>query len=467
MLSFASATGNLYNRWGKLGLVLSQMRAYQLAQLTNITDTTNGAVAQFDSESDIQAVLGSAYIGILNGAGSVGSTLKTAAVQTLNRMIFRDNPRIYQTLTGSNTLASIQELIRQMKVAGATVRAHTITATPSAFTGAGTGVINVSTTRPQDGLVLENMFAESILFTCNSDSFTGGATAGNEGFLITGTGAQSDVFAFNWPLGSNSITNLNAIDGNSDNSSGNLLVNSGFSDWTDNVPDNWELVVGTAGTNISQETTIVYDGSSSSLKITGDAPGTNIRLRQVFGDDAGTTATLDPLTQYSFNLFIRRDGIAAGQGILTISLAEEDGTVIQDILGNDISFDIDLTTLSTNFASVLGTFRTPLILPDAIYLDWHLTTSLTNGRSVYIDKASTGLYTQFYTAGPYLAVHSGDVDFEAGDYGTVLVTNTRGAVGSLNTFQTLMQRFFLAEMMGTGLLLPSSNVPTIQDSLIG
>ena len=180
MLGFGSATGNLYDRLGRIGKILSEMRTYQSAQLVNYTNTTTGVVAQYNAESDLQALFGGDYINEVNAPGSVGGTLSSAAAQTLNRMIFRDNPRISQNLQALNVTASMTELIRQMKVAGATVFAAVITATPSAFTGAGNGVTNVSTRRPLDGLVLENTFAETVLLTCIADSYVGGAQAGNE-----------------------------------------------------------------------------------------------------------------------------------------------------------------------------------------------------------------------------------------------------------------------------------------------
>ncbi len=180
MLSFANATGNLFNRWGRLGKVLSAIRTHQLLQLPNMTDVNVGVVAQFDAESDIQALMGAAYLGILSGVEGAGGVMQSIASQTANRMVFRDNPRIGQTLSDMNILASLAEIIRQMKQQGATVLAMTITATPNNFVApsVGNGVVVASVRRPFDGLVLENSIAENVLFTCNADSFTGGATSG-------------------------------------------------------------------------------------------------------------------------------------------------------------------------------------------------------------------------------------------------------------------------------------------------
>lgn len=440
------------------------MRTYQAAQLTNFTNTTTGVVAQFNGESDLQALIGSAYIGSLNSISSVGSLAASVAEATLNRMVFRDSPRISQTLESLNVLDSLTELIRQMKVAGATVLAQTIAATPSANTGTGNGIVNASVRRASDGLVLENAFAETLLLTCDSDSYAGGATAGNEGFTLTGTGSQSNVFAFDWPLGSDASTSLSAIDGAQDNASGNLLTNSSFEDWTSNVPDNWSLEIGTAGTDIVQETGNVFAGSSA-LRITGDG-ATLTRLVQRFDISTGTVAELSSQTQYSFNLFIRRDGTAPAAGVLTVDLVDQNGTVIQDAAGTSNTFNIDLTALTTSYASYTGDFRTPVIMPTTVYLRLRLSTALTTGRSVYVDLCSLGEFTQAYTSGPFVAVHAGATPFAVNDFFTMAVTNSRGSGGTLDSFQSLAYRLF-PDIGSNELLLPSSSSPTIADALIG
>src|SRR5207244_152833 len=164
-----------------------------------------------------------------------------------------------------------------MKVQGQTVLAMTIGSSVTGFVRnqdaetPGNGVINVSTRRPFDGLVLENSFQETVLFACQADSYSGGTAIGNESFLITGTGQEPDVFAFDWPLGSDGQVSISAINGNADNSLGNILTNSGFDKWSlalsVNAPNKWTIVVGSA--TITQENTITYDGVSA-LKITGN-----------------------------------------------------------------------------------------------------------------------------------------------------------------------------------------------------
>lgn len=463
-ISFGAATGNLFNRLGALGELLRELRVYHNSIYTDLTSTSVGVVAEYNAEPDIQAIAGNGYLGALSSAESVASLVQGIAEQTVNRMVFRDNPRIGQTLTSTNTVDSLKEIIRQMKIAGATIQSQTVAATVSTFTGTGNGVINVSTRR-SDGLTQENSYAETLLVTCNSDSYLGGATAGNEGFSITGTGKQSDTFAFNWPLGSDATAGVSAIDADTDNGSGNLLTNSGFSTFTvANTPDNFTLVAGTAGTDLFSESTLVYDNGGKALRILGNGSDGQVNITQTFDVSTGTNGILEASGQYSFNLMMRRDGTAVGAGVLTVDLIDGSNNVIQDTQGTNNSFTCDLTTLTTSYASFKGVFRMPATVPTTYKLRLRLTTGLSNGRSIYLDKMSLGEMVQLYTGGPSAAVHAGSTPFVSGDYGTITVTNNRGGATNLASFGPLLERFFrLSEL---DLLFPSASSPSISDSLI-
>lgn len=459
---FTNTPGALFNILGRLGSLIKEAKTDQTAQETNAL----AAIAQLDAMPDIQATLGATYIGMLNGiGGAAGNFAQSVAAAVVNRIVFDDNPQISQNLQSVNITASWNEVIRQMRQQNATILAMTIGSSTTAFVGAGTGAVVVGTRRPSDGLVLENAYAETITLTCTTDSYTGGATAGSEGFRATGQGSAPGNFSFDWPLGSNAQINLNAIDGNVDNGSGNLLTNSSFAAWTSNVPDNFTLAAGTAGTHIAQESTLVLAGSTYAVRLIGDG-ATNVSLTQQFDDSAGTTDAIAPLTQVAVNVFVRRDGVAASQGVLTIDLVDGNGDVIEDEGGTPNSFDIDLTALTVNYTPYGGTFRTPRVLPAAYYLRLRQSTPLESGRSVYLDRLGCGLATQFYTAGPYLAVFSGGVNFQQGDYATATITNARGAAGTLSTFQTLIARLFPALAFNDGMLVPSASTPSISDGLI-
>jgi hypothetical protein len=462
MLSFADAKGNLFNRLGALGAAFTQLRTYQAGQLTVLTNTSNGASSELDAEPDVEAIIGGAYQSVLNAPGSsVASLAQRAASAILNRMVYRDNPQPGQTIDSGNLTASLREVIRQMQEQGATVLATTVAGTATPFVGTGNASVVVSLKRPSDGRYLENAFAENVLVVCTADSYTGSSTAGSEP-LSAATPGSASVGAFNWPQGSSARANLTAI---SPGGSNDLLFNGGFETWADGVPTRWALELGTAGTNVSQESTLVFGGSSA-LAITGDAGSTLTSLTQRFNSSLGTTGALSTLTQYSLNGWLRRDGAAPGDGVLELALVDQFGAIIDDALGTPNSFTVDLTSLSTTYAPYGGSFRTPLVLPSPYFLRVKLTTALTDTRTVYLDHLSLGAMRQLYAAGPYLNVHAGSTPLRQDDTSVVTVTNSRGAGGTLDTFQTLFGQFFPGEIYGAGILLPSSATPTIGDGLI-
>ncbi|MDE2098094.1 MAG: hypothetical protein KGL39_12645 [Patescibacteria group bacterium] len=504
-IDFTQALGSLFPRLGKLGVLIKNVNSHQATQLTALTDDTpSGIINQFGGEPDIQALIGSSYIGLLAAPEAVCGLAQQVAEQTVNRIVYRDNPRLSQTLQSLQTLVALQELIRQMKVNGSTVQVMTITTpktfnnqspipgpytftgnlnTPTNVSAIGNGVMMLSHKRPFDGLILENILGEVIQFTCTSDSYTSGATAGNESFSVTGTGSEGDVFAFDWPLGSNAQVSVQAIDGGISAGSGNLLTNSGFDSFTtgssgqpNGPPLNWALnVVGTYTTNYQQDTTTVFDRTSD-LQFTGDG-STLVSFQQQFNSTAGTISALQPLTQYSVVLWLRNNGTTPANGVLTLELISTDntGTFLGNISdANNVTnkFTIDLTKLTTTYTSYGGVFRTPDIFPAGNpTFRFRLSTALSTGTSVFMDKLSMGPMTQLYTSGPFISVHSGknSTPFAQGDYGYIKIVNWRlgpeGTQGSLSTWQTLFSQLF-PDMTSSELLLPSSASPTIKDSWI-
>jgi hypothetical protein len=450
-----------FNILGKLAALAKNLRTHHVAQEAALVDTTTGVTAQLNAEADVQALIGANYIGILAATTGVGGAAQQTAVAAVNRIVYRDDALPGQTLTNNSIERSLREVIRQMLSQGASVRAQTVAATPTAFAGEGNGALVASVKRAGDGLTCEHSFAETVRVTCTQDAYTGGATAGQEGFRAEGEGAVNDPFAFDWPGGSGTSQALTAIDGEQDNGGGNLLVNSDFETFTvANTPDDWTISVGSAGTQVFDESSLVFTGSHA-LRFTGSGGVLTALYQALDGTDGDE---LEPLEQYAFNCFMRRDGTAASAGVLTVELVDGNGDVINDEAGVANSFTIDLTALTTSYVSKSGVFRTPLVLPTTVRLRLRMSTALENSRSVYLDKAALGVMTQLYTGGPSLAVFSGADDFGQGDYASAAVTNSRGAAGTLDTFQTACDR--LLGLRGFDLLLPSSGTPTISDNLI-
>ncbi len=461
------APGSLFNVLGKLGVVVGDIHSLQQTLEQDLINQSTGIAGQLINFPQLSAQIGNNYVNILSSVESPCSLMQTLAQGIINTLVFNAQPQINQNLTTPNLGASINYVLQQMAAQNATVLQMTVGATPGPFAGVGNGVVNASLRRPFDGRYLENTFQEILTFTCTADSYIGGTAPFNEQFAVTGEGAESNVFAFDWPLGSNGQISINAIDGDTSNGAGNLLTNSGFTTWTLNVPNNWTLAVGTAGVNIQQNSSIVYSAGSS-LQMIGDGSGTLTSLVQPMNSGTGSGSTLSEQTQYSVNFYIRSGGTIPIQGVLQVDLIDGNGTIINDQGGTPNSFTIDLTTLSVNWAPFPGNFRLPENTPSAYSFRAHLTTPLPNGVFIYIDKVSMGLSQQVYTQGPFVALHSGNIPFVQSpvpDYTTCQITNSRGAGGTLSTFQVLWyQLVSLAAQFEV--LLPSSLAPTISDGLI-
>lgn len=470
MITFIGSTGALFNALGKLGAIIAEVKTYQTNQQQDYINPSTGAYPQLISQPDIQALIGAAWQNDLSGPENASNTAVTVSQQYLNRLVFLDDPQQNQSMQSLNLPASLDVVISQMVQQGLSVLQMTIAVSISGpfinpfVASPGNPVIVTSVRRPFDGRIVENSFPETIQVTCTQDSITGGATAFNEPFSVTGEVQQGDVFAYNWPFGSGSANTLIAINGDADSSQGNYLVNSGFASWTSNTPNNWAITVGVAGTNILQESTLTYSGPSV-LNIVGDG-STLTSLQQEFGSTAGNPNSIINVSQYSCNLFVRRGGTSISAGVfLQVDLCSQTGTVLQDALGNPCSVVITASSLTTSYAPFHNMFRTPAILPDTIFMRIHLTTPLPAGQNIYVAKLSLGAAQQLYISGPSAAIHSGNIFSRTNDNTTILVTNSFGAGGTLSTWQIVFNQVF--SMQQQDLLLPSSLSPNVSDSLIG
>lgn len=177
--------------------------------------------------------------------------------------------------------------------------------------------------------------------------------------------------------------------------------------------------------------------------------------------------TLEPLSQYAANLWAMADVVPAA-GVLTVDLVDGiGGTVINDAAGVANSFTFTGAGLTTSFVAKNGSFRTPKVLPEIVFLRIRISTAVSAGTSVFIDHAALVKMTELYPGGPYAAGFSGKLSLTKGsnqvaaDGFTITVTNDRAG-----EFQEWFQRNF--DMAAKGLLLPSNSAgaETQADSLI-
>jgi len=249
-----------FTRYGKL------VNAENTINL-NRAPTTSGAfpkelndyLIEFDNVSnDMQAVVDGISPAIKAGQSSLDGVMSWAqqsAEKLMIQTVKDDNPQF-----SSDLKTAVKEFIRQMQGASQTVDASVVSlAITPAGTNNGNGVL-VGSTKRGDGLVNENILAETITFKCNQDN-----TEGQEVFIATGQ-ASAPALSADWPKGSGASRNFTAVDAAL--GSPNLISNGSFEDVTiANMPDDWELTTGTLGTTIKitdyEVQTIAMSGTPS------------------------------------------------------------------------------------------------------------------------------------------------------------------------------------------------------------
>ena len=351
---------------------------------------------------------------------------------------------------------ALQRLIAQMLASGDSVSARPVAATVAAD-GANVGnpawVVAPTT---DTGRSAETQFAETWRFACTADSQSRQAVAGGEPIAGRGLPAAASPLDPAWPAGSGAAAGLRAVDASQPSGSGGQVLAGGdFESWTvANVPDGWTVRVGVPGTDTLQSAS-EYTGASALALPGGGSVAT--ALDQSFG--ANGVAPVLPATQYAFNLWASVTSVPAA-GTLEAALVDGSGAVLLDAAGNPASVAVSLPTLSTTYAPVGGMLRTPRVLPALTRFRLRLSSPLSSGSTLLVDRAALARPTRLYAGGPRAAVFSGSTPMVAGDAWTLATSATPGTGG----FALLFERLFA--MRDLGLLLPSSGSPTIPDALI-
>lgn len=432
----------------------------RLATIT--TDYQNGTSSQKTIDTATNG-LTSMFNGWQGSQTGLANTLQKLLQQTVIDMVATD-----QAQPATDFATALAYLIQQMQNGSSSFNASAPSVAAQSAVGTPTGNPQiVSSTVAGSGRTLQYVYPETIQFTCSADSQTGGATAGQETFTVKGQAAASSVYQYNWPLGSGYTGSMTAVPGNVNNGGGNLLVNSDFTTFTtSNVPDNWNILVGAAGTDVfNGGSGNAYTTGGGSLQYTGTGSALLDSVVQVFNTasstnvgSGGTPAKLTPLTVYHMNGWLKVSATPAA-GVVEVALVDGTNTIINDGAGNAASFTQSLTASTSTYAAFNGALRTPASLPATIKLRVRLSTAIDSAKSVYFGRLSLTKANQAYApGGPFYSIHSGSTNLLLADQWNSVVTTTWG------TFQREFQRFF--NMIGLNLAFPGSGSPTVADSLI-
>lgn len=219
------------------------------AEVVDVFTIFNNLVATQGLEATITS-LPSSLSGYQSSASGLLSGLQTFARQFLIEIVNADVPQ-----PDSSLQTAMRELIRQMIAEGESVDASSVGASVSYDSAnIGNGRIVLSTKRG-DGLVQENLIAE----TMDGECLSAGVNASIR--LLAPVSAPSRL-DYDWPLGSGASTSISCIDASS-----SLLANGDMEDEDDiaNAPDDWYFAVGTIGTTVKmtdlEVQTVVISGT--------------------------------------------------------------------------------------------------------------------------------------------------------------------------------------------------------------
>ncbi len=240
-------------------------------------------------------------------------------------------------------------------------------------------------------------------FICTGDSYgaSGGTTvAGGETF------SWSDGVAFSpfsqYPEGAGAGPGLTAAGGNS------ATANGFFSTFSNNVPSGWTLVGGVAGTNVLQDTSVVFGTNTSSLKFQG---ANNVATIAVSAD--ASPGILTPRRRYCVSFYAKRTGPGTS-GVLTAGFT---GT------GYFQAPEEQITVGTIPLVWTLYSFfiTAPAALPEDFAFQLAITHTLDN--STYINLANVFVVPVTYFSGFSATPIGGSVPFAALDKFTATVSN--------------------------------------------
>jgi hypothetical protein len=449
-------TGGLFTRIGAMVYFMNQVRLHQ----ANMKSYLANVQAEYSSTD--------AYmIDQLNGmieqriadAGNILNDIRASSERTIIEMCWAqaqtstNNPMPEKDIQNALTW-----LIRQMDADSKTIERNVITVTSSGSKAAnnGNGAFVYLTTPPSmitsNASDWPNIRKEIMEVRCIADAQSGAISPGSERFRVSG-GLAYPMFDYRSPGGSGVRMEIDAICSAVDDGirGQNILTNSDLEDWTSNVPDQFTVSSGTAGTDFIKESTTV---ARPTYGMKCAATGTTFKIRQQLGSSSGTLGKLLPDTPYTLGALFRKD--AGATGTLRIALENSAGTEITNAIITPIVASMSSTTWQVQSAE----FRTPKILPTTVYLSVGSTVGVATAAA-YVDEIFCAELQPIAPGGQAVAVISGSSNWTIDDQLYKVFSNDAGG-----GFATGLD--ILLEMFNRGLTLPTaiSGSETISDSLI-
>lgn len=372
-------------------------------------------------------------------------TLKVASVEDSEFPIALDDDTLLAKLINDAVAQAQTFQLPTVQIGGAsTVNATGVTTLQGAPFG--NGVIVGTIINPRTGVVKYYSYEETIRLTCSVDSYTGGATAGQETFAVQSF-ASVDVLDSEWPKGSGVNTTMQSAGTNV----GTLIANAYFDTWLTsnaNTPTDWTVNVLVPGTTLFQST----DAYSSPYAATLTAAIVNSELIQPINGLQGNQ-------NYVAGIRVKRATAITG-GVLTVALRDASGTILTNALGSNMSFTVALTGSSGAYILTTSVFSVPRGFSTPAYLSLKITTAMNAAESIRLDNVELIPMQSTYVGGPDIAFVPGNVGWAFNDTYTFAVTNS----ADTGSFVKLFDRLY--NTRARDLDLPVAGSPTISDSLI-
>ena len=456
-------TDGLFTRLGKLIAMMDAIRAHQ-TNLKTLFATVQGTYSSTDRYM-IDQLSGNLEARI-EEAGLILQDVRAAAEKTLIEMTFAE---ARSSTTNAMREKTVQDalvwLIRQMDADTETIDGNTITKSSlsvgASNNGNGTFLYFFDAPNILLGSTADwpNIRTELMEARCVQDAQDGSIARGTEIFEIRGQPSYNPL-DYRFPAGSGTFMRLSSVTASTDAGArgGNIATNSDFEDQTSNVPDNWTVSSGTAGTEFLTETTAanVYRGSKS-IKMA--ATGSTFKIRQQLGSGTGSLGRLTPDRPYMIGFAMKKDTSATGT--VSVSVQDASGNIIDS--GN-FKKTQTLAGATTSFVLYTATVRSPRIIPNETYLVVETTVAVATDAA-YIDEVVLAEMIPVAPGGQAIGIISGSSDWYVDDNARYAFTNDGDAYTTAK-FTRAFDRLF--DMYRRGLSLPANylGTETILDSLI-
>lgn len=447
-----TGTYGLFTKLGLIGGFISDINTFQKS-LVNVKSPA--LVNKFTSNGKTKIVLN--YIPAVDSQISSVSNLVPGVFVDVAESVLIDSVTTNDSLIPATVDDCLIELVSQMKNDNITVQKITNTVTVS--DPSGLNLVRVSLIN-SDGGPNQHTIAEKIRLEVTSDSFTGGAAAGNETLTVITKDAAADMFNYDYPAGSGSAVTLARTNMNASSSEGNSVTNGNFTLFdtdTPTIPNNWNAITsyGVAGTN--------WLISSNGLKIQNLA---SVRLQQ----DISSSVRAKNVYHVHFR-FKLNSSVVLSSGSITVDLVDSSGNTMVDnsntYLAKSVLFSsINLANLGV-YQDVDATFVVGSKTPTTVFLRIMCNGTNQTGVTVELNRLVLTEMQKLYDGGPYISLLGLDSNtLYSGQRIDITITKSLDGGGTFtnNTFQVLFDRLF--KMSSKGITLPSSTIPTVLDSLI-